>query len=358
MIRASKFQPREACLPLITNHKSSITNSRNVVFLRAVPKLRPRDVLLGKTLEVLYQSYGPETAGSDPIAFLRRYDQPGDQEVVGWIASAFAYGRVETIQASVKRVLGVLGPDPARTLDRTTDFAGLARDSLRGFRHRFHGAQDAALLLFVLSRVRAASGSVRAFFEAEFRPEERDVAGLLARVVAKIRRLDFRPVLGRSDLPESSSARFFFPDPAAGSACKRWNLYLRWMVRRDRLDLGLWGGIPTDRLVVPTDTHIHVIARRLRLTRRKSCDWRAARQITDALARFDSRDPVRFDYALCRIGIFGICHAIPSKSRCPECLAQEACPVGRRRLQTLVPGSPAQGRSEDRFTGSTGRCVA
>ncbi len=305
-------------------------------FFGAVRKLSLQDVLLGEALEVLYQTYGPETATSDPIVFLRRYHRPADQEVVGWIASAFAYGRVETIQGNVERILAALGPDPAGTLDRITDFDGFGRESLRGFRHRFHGVEDAVLLLFVLSRVRAASGSVRAFFEAELRREDRDAAGLLSRVVAKIHRFDFRPVLGRKDLPESSPARFFFPDPAAGSACKRWNLYLRWMVRRDRLDLGLWSGIPTDRLVIPTDTHIHLVARRLGLTRRKSCDWRAARQITDSLARFDPRDPVRFDYALCHVGIFGICQARVAKSRCSECLAQEACPVGRRRIRALA----------------------
>ncbi|HSS44584.1 MAG TPA: TIGR02757 family protein [Thermoanaerobaculia bacterium] len=300
-----------------------------------MPKLSSQDALLGEALEALYATYGPDTAASDPILFLRRYERPADQEVVGWIASAFAYGRVETIQANVERILGALGPEPARAIDRITDFTGFTRESLPAFRHRFHGAPEVAVLLFVLSSARAASGSVRAFFEAEFRPEDRDVAGLLSRVVTKIRRFDFRPVLGRGGLPESSPARFFFPDPAAGSACKRWNIYLRWMVRRDRLDLGLWNGIPTDRLVIPTDTHIHLIARRLKLTRRKSCDWRAAREITDRLARFDPRDPVRFDYALCRVGIFGICQARVAKSRCHECLAEEACPVGRRRIESL-----------------------
>ncbi|MGH9317703.1 MAG: TIGR02757 family protein [Thermoanaerobaculia bacterium] len=300
-----------------------------------MPKLSSQDALLGEALEALYATYGPDTAASDPILFLRRYERPADQEVVGWIASAFAYGRVETIQANVERILAALGPEPARAIDRISDFAGFTRERLPAFRHRFHGAPEVAVLLFVLSRVRAASGSVRAFFEAEFRPEDRDVAGLLSRVVGKILRLDFRPVLRRGGLSESSPARFFFPDPAAGSACKRWNLYLRWMVRRDRLDLGLWNGIPTDRLVIPTDTHIHLIARRLKLTGRKSCDWRAAREITDRLARFDPRDPVRFDYALCRVGIFGICQARVAKSRCHECLAQEACPVGRRRIGSL-----------------------
>jgi hypothetical protein len=108
------------------------------------------------------------------------------------------------------------------------------------------------------------------------------------------------------------------------------------MVRRDRLDYGLWPGIPASRLVMPTDTHIHLVARRLQLTRRRSADWRTARQITDRLARFDPEDPVRFDYALCRIGILGVCQSDLKGSRCRECVAVEACPAGRRRIGSSV----------------------
>ncbi len=299
--------------------------------------LSPRDRLLADRLERLYNAYGPETAATDPIVFLGRYERPEDIEVVGWVASAFAYGRVETIQANVGRILATLGPRPASALDRIGNFADFARESLAGFRHRFHGALDAALLLFVIARARAESGSVRAFFEAERRGEDADVGALLSRVVAKILRLDYRPLLRRRELLPSSPARFLFPDPAEGSACKRWNLYLRWMVRRDRLDYGLWRGIPASSLVIPTDTHVHLVARRLQLTRRRTADWRTAREITNRLARFDPADPVRYDYSLCRIGILGVCHPTPGRSRCPECLAQAACSVGRRRIGAIDP---------------------
>ncbi|MGH9366961.1 MAG: TIGR02757 family protein [Thermoanaerobaculia bacterium] len=294
-------------------------------------KLSPREHLLAARLEQLYRTYGPETAGSDPIGLVRRYREPEDLEVAGWIASAFAYGRVETIRANVSQLLDTLGPRPARELDAIGDFSRFARERLSGFRHRFHGAGDAAALFYAISRARGASGSVRAFFESEHRPEEPDVAGLLSRVSSRLLQLDYRPALGRRRLPGDSAVRFFFPDPASGSACKRWNLYLRWMVRRDRLDFGLWTAIPTDRLIIPTDTHIHLVARRLGLTRRKTADWAAAREITRRLARFDPRDPVRFDYALCRIGIFGICRTSAAQSRCLECLVRQACPVGRRK---------------------------
>lgn len=293
----------------------------------------PRERLLGERLEFLYRAYGPETAPSDPIVFLSRYRRPEDQEVVGWIASAFAYGRVETIQTNVGRILAALGPRPSESLARIADFPAFARESLDGFRHRFHSASDAAVLLYAIARARDEAGSVRAFFESRFRPGDRDVGPLLSRATESLLALDYRPVTGRRRLAESAPARFFFPHPEDGSACKRWNLYLRWMVRKDRLDLGLWGGIPTDRLVVPTDTHIHRIARRLLLTRRRTADWDTAREITDSLARFDPADPVRFDYALCRIGIFGVCRPGRGESLCGACPAQEACSVGSRRAK-------------------------
>lgn len=295
--------------------------------------LSRRERLLADRLEDLYQAYGPETRDSDPIVFLGRYEEPEDREVAGWIASAFAYGRIETIQANVGKILGALGPRPARALDALEDFALFSREALAGFRHRFHGAEDAGALLYAIASARREAGSVRRFFEREGREEESDVGGLLSRVVARIEALDFRPALNHRTLPKGHPVRFFFPDPAAGSACKRWNLYLRWMVRKDRLDFGLWPGISPSRLVIPTDTHIHLVARRLGLTRRRCADWRTAREITDRLARFDPADPVRFDYALCRIGIFGICQPRAERSRCGECAAREACPTGRRRLR-------------------------
>jgi len=287
---------------------------------------------LGDRLESLYRLYGPSTVSTDPILFVGRYASAEDREVVGWIATAFAYGQVRTIQASVATILDALGPRPAAAIDAIGDFRRFAADALPRFRHRFHGARDAAALLFAIARAReAGGGTLRAFFEGELRAEDPDTGGLLSRAVARIQAFDYRPALGTRRIPAGSPVRFFFPDPASGSACKRWNLYLRWMVRRDALDFGLWPGIPTDRLVVPTDTHIHRIARRLGLTRRRTAGWRTAREITDALARFDPVDPVRFDYALCRIGILDICRPRLSESLCPECAVRDGCRAGRGR---------------------------
>jgi uncharacterized protein (TIGR02757 family) len=295
----------------------------------------PRELALAARLDRLSRSYATAIDQHDPIRYVASYERPEDQEVAGWIASAFAYGRVETILATVGRLLAVLGPRPAEALDRVSDFRRFAREELAGFRHRFHSAPDAAALLHAIATVRAEAGSVREFFERELRPDEKDVGGLLSRAVDRILSIDWRPAIGRRTLPADSPVRFFFPSPASGSACKRWNLYLRWMVRKDRMDFGLWNAIPARRLVIPTDTHVHRVARRLGLTRRRAADWRTAREITDRLARFDPDDPVRYDYALCELGTVGICRPVLAASLCSECPLACGCPAGRRHVGRL-----------------------
>jgi uncharacterized protein (TIGR02757 family) len=298
--------------------------------------LTVRERALAARLDLLARSYPAAIGEHDPIRFAAACDRPEDREVVAWMAAAFAYGRVQTILASVGRIVAALGPHPAEALDGISDFRRFAREELAGFRHRFHASRDAAALLYAIARTRAEAGSVGAFFARERRDDERDVAGLLSRVAQRILAFDWRPALGRRTLPENSPVKFFFSDPASGSACKRWNLYLRWMVRKDALDFGLWPEIPTSRLVIPTDTHVHRVARRLGLTRRKSADWKTAREITDRLARFDPEDPVRYDYALCEIGTIGICRPALATSRCFECPLAEGCPAGRRRLSVAA----------------------
>jgi hypothetical protein len=156
---------------------------------------------LGARLESLYRRYGLETIHTDPILFPARYPSAEDREVAGWIASAFAYGQVVTIQSTVSRILAALGDRPARALDAVDDFARFGREALGGFRHRFHGSRDAAALLFVIARARREAGTVRGFFEREIRDEDEDVGPLISRVVARIEAFDFRPALRTARLP-------------------------------------------------------------------------------------------------------------------------------------------------------------
>jgi uncharacterized protein (TIGR02757 family) len=124
---------------------------------------------------------------------------------------------------------------------------------------------------------------------------------------------------------DDRTLRYLLTNPADGSACKRMNLYLRWMVRRTPPDLGLWTFVDPAKLVMPLDTHVHRIATFLGLSDRKSGDWKAARALTDNLARFDAADPVRYDFALCRLGILDLCSRKQKKENCDVCLLRDVC---------------------------------
>jgi uncharacterized protein (TIGR02757 family) len=296
-----------------------------------------RESDLRDTLERLYRQYEHST-GRDPIMLVRAYANPEDREVAGWIASAFAYGRVDQILADVTGLLAVLGPSPAKAVAES-DFR--AKD-LAFFRHRFHGPQDAADLLFLIGEAIRREGSVGRFFANRFDAKD-GVAGMLARVSADL--LSCRPPgVKRTKAFPSAPLRFLLPSPADGSACKRWNLYLRWMVRSDAMDFGLWkGDIPASALIIPTDTHVHRVSRRLGLTNRKSADWKTAAEITARLSRLDPADPVKYDFAICQLGVLEICRTEPRLSECPSCPAQRVCPVGRRRFPNVVTGSREDG---------------
>jgi uncharacterized protein (TIGR02757 family) len=123
----------------------------------------------------------------------------------------------------------------------------------------------------------------------------------------------------------SRSLRHLVPDPRAGSACKRQLLYLRWMVRpADGVDLGLWPLSPA-QLIVPVDTHVHRIAKNLDLTRRNDASWRTAEEITAALREMDPHDPVRYDFALCHLGVSRACPSRRDSDKCAACVLKPVC---------------------------------
>ena len=132
---------------------------------------------------------------------------------------------------------------------------------------------------------------------------------------------------------------YFFPRPSAGSACKRLNLFLRWMVRRDALDLGVWSSIPASSLVVPLDTHVIRVGRCLGLTRYTSPGWAMAREITGALRALDADDPVKYDFAICHLGMMNACGFNRSQkdSQCP--LRGVCRPRARRPMRSRRPSA-------------------
>jgi len=242
-----------------------------------------------EVLEELYHRYNRrEYVHPDPLEFVYRYDRAADREVVALIASCLAYGRVGQILASVQTVLEPLGPRPADYIAWATP--AKLRKNLAGFRHRFNTADDLAAVLVGIKRAIARHGSLGACFASALRPGDQTVLAAVGRFARELSALGGRP-------------SHLLPDPAGHSACKRLNLLLRWMVRQDRVDVGLWSQVDPAKLIVPLDTHMHKIALALGLTRRRGCDARTAVDITRAYRTISPRDPVRYDFALTRLGI-------------------------------------------------------
>lgn len=289
---------------------------------RRAGRSKPDPALLAASLEALAGRFGPDDLGDDPLLFPRRYEAPEDREVAALVAALFAYGRVAQIRRSLDVLFDCLGPRPAEALRAGTPRRWRSR--LDGWVHRFNDDRDAAALLAALGTTLRAEGSLAALF-ARGDDGAREIRPSLARFAAALRRR------GEAAGPGRGWA-FLLSDPDAGGAAKRWNLFLRWVVRPGPVDLGLWTGVAPSRLVLPMDAHVGRISRLLGLTKRNANDWRAAREATDRLAAIDPADPVRFDFALCRLGILDICRARPETSLCRRCTIAPVCPVGGARL--------------------------
>lgn len=257
---------------------------------------------LRRRLDELYLRYDHRFVDPDPLQFVRAQAADEDREVAGLVASALAYGNVVQIKRSIGTVLAVLGERPAQAVRRLDPRATARR--LARFRHRFNDGRDVACLLFFIRQMLAQDGSVEAFFARGLEPRAPDVGPALASFSARALALDHGGLYGRRALPARAGVRFFFPSPVDGSACKRLNLYLRWMARRDGVDLGVWRAVDPAGLVIPLDAHIYAIARRVRLTRYRSPGWPMAVDITRRLRRLDPADPVKYDFAFHRMGLF------------------------------------------------------
>ncbi|MFZ2445313.1 MAG: TIGR02757 family protein [Syntrophobacteraceae bacterium] len=256
--------------------------------------------LMKDALDKLYEQYNrPEHIHPDPLEFVHLYANGLDREVAGFIASALAYGRVRQIHFSVSAVLDRMGPSPSSFLLQNS--ASGIRDTFHFFKHRFTTGAVLAALLEGLKKLIDEYGSLESCFLRGFDPAGENILPALSDFVRKL------------DLAAGRTMPMFLPSPSGGSACKRLNLFLRWMVRRDNVDPGVWRGVSPSHLVIPLDTHMHRIALALGLTERKQADLRCAVEVTGKFARICPEDPVRYDFALTRFAMNNVAplNAIP-----------------------------------------------
>jgi uncharacterized protein (TIGR02757 family) len=258
---------------------------------------------LAGVLTGLYHDYNREDAAADPVNLVRPFRDPADREIAGFCAAGLAFGRVASVLSSIRTLFQIIGPRPAGYV-RRFDPRG-EHPELRAMVHRWTRGVDLAALLWMLRQMLEDAGSIERFFAKGLEPGATDIGDALEDFSRRALALDMRQVYGR--VPARPGACYFFPRPSAGSACKRLNLYLRWMVRRDEVDLGVWRSVRPAQLIVPLDTHVIRLSRCLRLTRYRSPGWRMAADITATLRELDPEDPIRFDFSLCHVGMMNAC---------------------------------------------------
>jgi uncharacterized protein (TIGR02757 family) len=258
--------------------------------------------VLRERLDALYASFNSVDSATDPIHLVRRFENSADREVAGFCAAALAFGRVGSVLQSIERLFAVMGPSPAQYV-RAFEPARQAR-ALKPLVHRWTTGADLTALVIILQRM-LQKGSIEEFFLEGYDSGDADVGGALESFSTRAMQTDLRPAYGRRK--PRPGVGYFFSRPSCGGACKRLNLFLRWMVRSDAVDFGIWRKVPASKLVVPLDTHVIRLGRCLRLTRYVSPGWKMAADITATLRELDPVDPVKYDFSLCHIGMANAC---------------------------------------------------
>jgi len=240
-------------------------------------------------LNAVYKKYNRRVfVNPDPLQFVYDYKTPANKEIAAIIASSLAYGNVKQILKAVDKVLSKLGKNPKKFILNASD--GELRKLFKNFKYRFTKPTEISNMLIAIRKVVLKYGSLNKCFLNYFSAKDKTILKAYAGFVKEM-------IAAGGKMPS------LLPCPNKGSAFKRFNLYLRWMVRKDDVDCGCWKKIPKSKLIVPLDTHMHKIAKRLHLTKRKSADLKTALEITKNFAKICPTDPVKFDFSLTRFGI-------------------------------------------------------
>jgi uncharacterized protein (TIGR02757 family) len=195
--------------------------------------------------------------------------------------------------------------------------------------------------LWLLRQMMERHGTIERFYLEGSDPRAVDVESALDSFSTRAMTLDQKAAYGRKArfTRGHPGVCYFFPKPSAGSGCKRLNLFMRWMVRTDALDLGVWRHVSPAQLIVPLDTHVIRVGRCLGLTKYTSPGWKMARDITASLRRLDPDDPVKYDFSLCHLGMMNACgfQRAQADSQCP--LRGACAPRARRPSRSPRPSA-------------------
>lgn len=232
----------------------------------------------------------------DPIRFVHMFEQDNDKEIAGILASCLAYGKREKIIDTVQNILEIIEFKPyefAVNFNYKKD-----RKLFNNFVYRYNTGEDLALLFHSIGQTLKNHKSLNEMFTIHLCENKNNLKETLKTFVKEI----------IENLPDEATSNrglnFLLPSSAKGSACKRLNMFLRWMVRKGPVDLNLWTEVPSSILLIPLDTHVAKLSRKMGLTERKADDWKTAQEITDKLKEFSPNDPAKYDFAIFGMGVY------------------------------------------------------
>ena len=254
---------------------------------------------LKEKLDKIYLQYLQKFSSKDPVWVLHRFPNARDTEIIGLITASYSYGQVDQINKFTEKLLSQTGNKP---YEFTINFTKRKdKKYLKGLNYRFNSEDDLADLFYSISKAIKEHGSLKNLFIKGFKADSENILEALS---------DFVTYLSSFSNHQNSGKRNYFnyllPNPTNKSTCKRMNLFLRWMVRKDEIDTGLWSEIGKSKLIMPVDVHVARVSKNLKLLSRKSVDLKFALELTETLKKFDKDDPVKYDFSLCHIGIEGI----------------------------------------------------
>lgn len=253
----------------------------------------PKPSELRNFLDAAVQRYNrPEFIETDPISIPAAFRRLQDREIMGFWTATLAWGQRKTIMQSARRLVDLMDGAP---YDFILNHEEQDRARFLDFKHRTFQATDTLYFLEFFQNFYRKNDSLEAAFSRHLSPESPTVEPALTGF--------HRDFFDHPWAPERT--RKHVATPERGSTCKRINMFLRWMVRRDNagVDFGVWTHINPAQLLIPLDVHVDRVARRLGLLHRKQTDWKAVLELTENLRAFDADDPVKYDFALFGLGV-------------------------------------------------------
>lgn len=229
---------------------------------------------------------------NDPIQIPHQYKKKQDIEITAFWVSMLAWGQRITIINKSNELFQLMDNAPH---DFIVNHKETDRKAFLDFKHRTFQATDTLYFLEFLQQYYKANKSLEQAFSKHLKPRDENVEAALIGFHNDFFSLEFAPQRTRKHIAT----------PARKSTCKRLNMFLRWMVRKDDVgvDFGLWSRLKMSQLMIPLDVHVYRVASQFGLLQRKQTDWRAVEELTASLREFDQYDPVKYDFALFGIGI-------------------------------------------------------